>query len=120
MIATLVDIVAGVLVLLGAVFAFVAALGVVRLPDVYVRMHAATKAGTLAAALTLIAVALVAFELSVTVRVIAAVLFLLLTAPVSSHLLARAAYLTRVRLWKNSVRDDLFGKYDMEDKSLKS
>lgn len=114
----MVDIIIGLLVLLGSGFALVAALGVFRFPDVYVRMHAATKAGTLAAACLFLAVAIRANELSVSVRVFAAIMFLFLTAPIGSHLLARAAYVTRVRLWRHSVRDDLFGKYDLEENRL--
>lgn len=113
------DIISGALMLAGAGFAFIAALGVFRFPDVYIRMHAATKAGTLGAALIFVAVALQALSLPVTVRVLAALIFLFLTAPVGSHLLARAAYMSRIRLWDRSVRDDLFGRFDLENRRLR-
>jgi multicomponent Na+:H+ antiporter subunit G len=83
---------AGTLSMVGSLFALVAAIGVVRLGDLYTRMHAATKAGTLGSGLLLAAVAVHSQDGGIVVRALAAVAFFLLTAPVSAHLLARAAY----------------------------
>lgn len=87
----MIDVIAGFLVLIGGVFALIASIGVIKLPDVLIRMHASTKAGTLASSLILIAVALVFGELSVIVKCIAAILFLLLTAPIAAHMIGRAS-----------------------------
>ncbi len=87
------------LVLLGSFFAVIAALGVVRLPDVLVRMHASTKAGTLSAGLVMLGAAMWFWDLSVTFLLIALVLFLLLTAPVAAHMIGRAAVRTGVKMW---------------------
>lgn len=95
------------LLVAGALFAFVAALGVVRLPDLLVRMHAATKAGTLGAGLIFLAAAIHGADTGVTLRALAAICFLLLTAPVSAHLIGRAAYRTGVRLWARTGVDEL-------------
>lgn len=100
------EIIAGILVLLGATFAFVAGVGLVRLPDLFMRMHAASKAGTLAAGLILVAVAVTSNETGVLTRAIAAIVFLLLTAPVAAHVLGRAAYLTGVPMWKGTAIDE--------------
>ena len=81
-----------VLLVIGSVFAFLAALGIVRLPDLYTRMHAASKAGVVGAGLMLFGVALASLDGAVILRAILGILFLLLTTPVSAHLLARAAY----------------------------
>lgn len=81
----------GILVLVGGVFAIIASLGVIRLPDVLTRMHASTKAGTLASSLILVAVALYFWDLSTTTKVAAAVIFLLLTAPLAAHMIGRAS-----------------------------
>lgn len=105
------NVVIALFVLGGAAFALIAAIGVVRLPDVYTRMHAATKAGTLGAGLILIAGAFAAGEVGVVARAIACFIFLLLTAPVSGHLLGRAAYRTGVKLWDRTRIDELDGKY---------
>lgn len=89
--------IAGVLMLVGAVFAFLAAVGILRLPDVYTRMHAASKAGTLGSGLMLGAIAFAAFDGAVILRAICGFAFLLLTAPVSSHLLARSSILAGIK-----------------------
>lgn len=105
----MIEIVTAVLVLAGALFAFFAALGVLRLPDVLIRMHASTKAGTLGCGLILAAVAVHFGETGIVARAVAAIVFLLLTAPVGAHMIGRAAYRTGVPLWTNAA-DDRHGK----------
>ncbi|MDM9627100.1 monovalent cation/H(+) antiporter subunit G [Rhizobium sp. S152] len=100
-------IVVAVLIVAGALFALVAALGLLRLPDLYTRMHAASKAGTVGSGLLLIAAGIASGEVAVLVRAVAGFVFFLLTAPVAAHLLARAAHKTGLRLGPESVRDDL-------------
>jgi len=114
----MVDIILSALVLGGAGFCLIAAIGVVRFPDLYVRMHAATKAGTLGAGLVFIAVAVGSGELGTVIRAMAAVLFLLLTAPIGAHLLARAAYASGVKMWDRSGPDDLKDRYDFVHETL--
>lgn len=97
----------GILLLLGATFSLLAAIGVLRLPDLYTRLHAASKAGAVGGGLVLLAVALVSLDGAVAIRAIIGVLFLLLTTPVSAHLLARAAYISGYQLWPNTVQNDL-------------
>ncbi len=93
----------------GTLFVFVAGLGVLRLPDVYMRLHASTKAGTLGVALN--AAGLVVFhpDLGIFTRAFALVLFLLLTAPVAAHMIGRASYFAReemgVSIWDGTVVD---------------
>lgn len=97
MIDGLLAVLAGLSLLVGSAFALVGALGVIRFPDVYTRMHAASKAGTLGSGFCLIAVALAGGSVDVTSRAVAAVLFFILTAPISAHLLARAALIAGYR-----------------------
>jgi len=78
--------------LLGSVFGLLAAVGVLRLPDLYSRLHAASKAGVVGAGLVLVAVALISAEGPVVLRAVLGIVFLLLSTPISAHLLARAAY----------------------------
>jgi multicomponent Na+:H+ antiporter subunit G len=85
------DLVAGVALLAGGAFTLVAGIGLVRLPDVFMRMHASTKAGTLGAGLVAVAVALSAQEPGVAGRAIGCLAFLLMTGPVGAHLIGRAA-----------------------------
>lgn len=93
------------MVLLGGFFCFVAGLGVLRLPDVLIRMHASTKAGTLGAGLILGAAAVYFGDTATTTRAVAAILFLLLTAPVAAHMIGRAAFKVGVPLWNTKIED---------------
>lgn len=92
MIATAFQYLAALLMVTGAVFSLLSAIGVLRLPDLYTRMHAASKAGAVGAGLVLLSLALASGDGPVILRAILGILFLLLTTPVSAHLLARAAY----------------------------
>jgi len=114
------EIIAGLCVLIGAFFVFAAAVGVVRMPDVYTRMHAATKSGTLGSGLMLVGVAVVAGDTDVVLRALAAVIFLIATAPIAAHLLGRAAYMSGVPTWHGTPYDALKGHYDVRAGSLAS
>lgn len=84
--------------LVGAAFMFVAALGVVRLPDLYTRMQAATKAAAVGVGAIMGAIALSLHSVPVTVRAGLVAVFLLLTAPVAAHAIARSAHTRGVPL----------------------
>ena len=86
---------AAALILAGSLFSLLAAVGVVRLPDLLTRMHAASKAGVVGAGLILLAIAVVSGDSAIVLRAILGILFLALTTPVSAHLLARAALKAR-------------------------
>lgn len=90
------------------------------MPDVYTRISVTTKAATLGIGLILASVAVYFGEASITTRTIAIVFFIILTAPVSAHLLGRVSYFTGVSLWKDSVMDDLKGKYNKSKHELGS
>jgi multicomponent Na+:H+ antiporter subunit G len=113
MIEALIQLVLVVLVLAGSGFALVAAIGIWRLPDSLMRMHASSKAGTLGGSLLFLAVALGLGEFGAAVRALAGVAFLLFTTPIASHLIARATYLLGVPRYHGQVRDDLEGRYDL-------
>ncbi len=101
------EIVVAILMIIGGVFCCIAGLGILRLPDVIMRMHASTKASTLGVGLILAAVALHFARMEVVTPALATIAFLLLTAPVSAHLLAKEAYRTRVHLWEGTWLDEL-------------
>ncbi|EDQ33735.1 monovalent cation/proton antiporter, MnhG/PhaG subunit [Hoeflea phototrophica DFL-43] len=106
----LATLVSAAFLLIGSLFALVAAVGLLRLPDLYTRMHAASKAGTMGSCLMLIALAIHASDVGTVTRALAGVVFFLLTAPVSSHLLAKAAYSVGYRLHSSSVLDEMAPK----------
>lgn len=91
----------------GAIFVLLAALGIVRMPDLYLRISVTTKAATLGVGLILVATALYFLEASVTTRALAIVFFLFLTAPISAHLIGKASYFVGIPLWRKTVIDDL-------------
>lgn len=95
------------LLIVGALFLLLAAVGVFRLPDVYTRMQAATKAATLGAGCTLSAVAVHFDDFGVTVRALLVVAFIFLTAPVAAHMIGRAAYIIGVPFWRGTNLDEL-------------
>ena len=86
------------LILAGAIFTFIGALGLARLPDFYTRLHAPTKATTLGVGSLLIASAIYFSTQGpgVSLHEILVTLFLFITAPVSAHLLAKAALYLKV------------------------
>jgi multicomponent Na+:H+ antiporter subunit G len=103
---------AGLVMVGGTVFMLIAAIGLLRLPDLYTRMHAVTKAGTLGVGLLLVSAALAFGDVSVITRSLVALLFVLLTAPVSAHMIGRAGYLGKVSLWEGTAFDDWGGSYE--------
>ncbi|MCP4998442.1 MAG: monovalent cation/H(+) antiporter subunit G [Hyphomicrobiales bacterium] len=100
-------IIIALMIVIGSAFTFVAALGLIRLPDVYTRMHAASKAGTVGSGVVLIALGIEAGDTGTLTRALAGVAFFLLTAPISAHLLAKASYAVGYRLSELSVVDEM-------------
>jgi len=94
---------------LGVIFLFAAALGLLRFKDPLQRMHAATKAGTIGAGLVLAGAVLLIDSTEGQIIGLLAILFLFLTAPVSGHLLGRAAYVSGAELIGIEERDALMG-----------
>ena len=87
------------LVFLGCFFVFIAALGVWRLPDLYTRIHAATKAGAFGGAVLAMASALFFMKSVAWIEALLIVVFFYITTPVAGHLLGRAAYLRKVSVY---------------------
>lgn len=109
-----------VLISLGTLFILLAAVGILRMPDLFLRISVTTKAATLGVGLILIGMTLYFSNVSIGTRAIAIILFLLLTAPIGAHLIGRASYFVGVPLWKKSLMDDLQGKYDHKSHELRS
>ncbi|WP_342514235.1 Na+/H+ antiporter subunit G [Sporosarcina sp. FSL K6-1522] len=98
------------LILTGGIASVISVFGLIRLPDVYTRSHAATKSSTLAVLLTLSGTFLYFWfsENFISVRVLLGIVFVFLTAPVAGHLIIRAAYRSKVKLADISVEDELY------------
>ena len=85
------DFISALFAVSAGVFAVIAAVGVLRFPDVMTRMHASSKVASFAGALALIAAAVDIGTVSAATRAVFAILFIFLTAPIGAHLLGRAA-----------------------------
>jgi monovalent cation/proton antiporter MnhG/PhaG subunit len=97
----------GVCLLGGALLCLLAAVGLLRLPDVFMRMHAATKSGVVGCGLILIGVGIADGSVATIVKIAATIVFLLLTTPVAGHLLGRAAYVSGAPFWGGTTANHL-------------
>jgi multicomponent Na+:H+ antiporter subunit G len=109
-----------ILLIIGTFFILSGSIGIIRFPDVYTRLHAATKASTLGVASILIgAFIYMAYdEHIISGKLILGIIFVLLTAPVSGHMISRAAHRSGVKLWEGSVKDDYEEKMNEIKKKL--
>jgi len=112
------DILATLAVVLGTALGVLSAVGILRMPDVYIRLQVASKASSLGIALLMLGVAVHFDDLSVTIRALLVVVFVFLTAPVAAHVIGRAAYITGTPLAQGSEPDELAGRYDAESGRL--
>lgn len=101
------EVLAGVALLGGGVFCLLAGIGVLRMPDVYTRMQASTKAGTLGVGFIILAVMFYFDSSLVAAEAFLVIGFLFATAPIASHLIARASYYVRVKAWDRTSPDEL-------------
>jgi multicomponent Na+:H+ antiporter subunit G len=113
------EIVVAALLTLGAAFILVAALGVVRMPDIFLRMSCNAKASTLGIGLLLLALAIHFGEMDVSGRALATIGFIVLTTPVASHRIGRVAYLDGALLWEGTIVDEMRGKFSSGESQAK-
>ena len=99
------EIIGAIFTLIGSIFLFLGSLGLVRMPDIYNRIQTGTKASTLGTILTLFGIALM--NTNWFGKILLLIIFILITNPVSSHVLARAAHYIKIPLTKESVTDKL-------------
>jgi multicomponent Na+:H+ antiporter subunit G len=114
------DVLSAVFLLSGTLFLLLAAIGVTRMPDLFMRMQAATKATTLGVGCMLLAVAVYFHEFEITIRAVLVITFFFMTAPVAAHMIGRAAYFVGVPLWRETIVDELQGHYDRQTHRLQS
>jgi multicomponent Na+:H+ antiporter subunit G len=95
------------MLLTGTLFVALAALGILRMPDLLTRMQATSKAITLGLGCLMLAQALDFAEWGTALRFLTVIGFFSLTAPVAAHVIARAAYFIGTPLWEGSVVDEL-------------
>jgi multicomponent Na+:H+ antiporter subunit G len=94
-----------IIVLLGSIFLLLGSIGLVRMPDLFNRIQAGTKATTLGTMLTLFGIILLNTDW--TGKLVILILFVLITNPISSHVLARAAHYRKIKLSNKTIIDQL-------------
>ncbi|MBQ3198777.1 MAG: monovalent cation/H(+) antiporter subunit G [Firmicutes bacterium] len=107
--ALFIEILISLLVFFGAIFLLGGAVGILRFPDVYCRMHALGK-GTTMGIICFMLAAFIYFcwsGVGVCIMSLLALVFISVSAPIGSHMIAKAAYHYGIPLWQNSLRDDL-------------
>ena len=107
------EIIGYIFIVAGVIFDFFGCLGLVRLPDLYNRLQAATKSVTLGTCGIMFGLFIITGWSASGIKALLIILFLLLTAPTAAHALARGAHKSGVKLWPKSVCD----KYE-EDKKV--
>lgn len=107
-----------ILIIIGTIFSMFCAIGIIRLPDVYTRIHATTKTATIGVLCTLVAAFLYfAFiERFISIRLLLGIFFVFLTAPVAGHLISRSAYQSDVPLTETTVQDELREALELQEK----
>ncbi len=101
------EIISGILLILGAFFMLIASIGMIKLPDLYMRMHAATKAPSLGIFLMVIGIVIYFFEIWASVGGLIVILFVFITAPLGSHMISRVGHLMGVKKDENTSIDEL-------------
>jgi multicomponent Na+:H+ antiporter subunit G len=114
------EIIRDIILVIGASFLLLAAVGIIRMPDLYSRIQAATKASTLGVGCIILALAIHFGDTGVTVRALLVIAFFFLTAPVAAHVIGRAAYFVGVPLWERTIFDELRGHYHASTHKLDS
>lgn len=101
------DILACVFLAAGLFFMFVGAVGVVRFPDAYHRLHASSKCSTLGLLGLLLAAVFHLLTVGVLAKALITILFAFVATPVGSHILAKAAHLDDLKQWDKTLSDEM-------------
>jgi multicomponent Na+:H+ antiporter subunit G len=110
------EIVCAIFILVGVLFIFISSIGIVRLPDFYIRVSAITKAATLGVASIMIGTAIYFNDITIAIKAAAVIGFLLITSPIAAHIIGRAAYKDGVELWKLTEINE-YNDYIVEKKA---
>ncbi|QIT54810.1 monovalent cation/H(+) antiporter subunit G [Aquisalimonas sp. 2447] len=114
------EVLTAIMLLAGALLILIGAIGAVRMPDLLLRMHATTKAGALGAGLIAVGSGIYFTSPEVSVRAVAILAFVVLTAPVAAHMIGRAGYFTGAPLWQKTLKDELRDNLDRRGHYLHS
>ena len=113
------EILGNILIGIGALFVLFGTIGLVRLPDLYNRLQAATKCATLGTCSILLGVIVSRGISAVSMKALLCIIFILLTSPTAAHALSRAAHISGVKLWNKSVCDKYAEDNDRKEETIK-
>jgi len=106
------DIIGYILIIIGILFDIFGCIGLVRFPDVYNRLPAATKCVTLGTVMLLVGVAVVSGMGPTAGKAVICAVFILITSPTAAHAIAKGAHASGVKLWDKSVVDKYADEVD--------
>lgn len=98
-----------IFLILGAMFILISSIGILRLPDLFMRMHATTKTNSIGITLILIATLMAFPQLTIVLKGLLAIVFIFLTAPLGAHMIGKAGLITNIKKWHKHGRDDFTG-----------
>ena len=101
------EVIGFVFLVIGGFFDLVGCIGLVRLPDLYNRLHASTKCVTLGTWMILLGILVISGISAVGMKALLCGIFILFTSPTAAHALARASHISGIKLWEKSVCDQL-------------
>ena len=101
------DIIAIIFVMLGALLMLIASIGIIRMPDIYIRMHATTKSTSLGILFIFVGASLVFAEPGVWIKAILSVIFIFMTVPIATHIIGKVAHIMKIPKWHKTIQDDL-------------
>jgi len=114
------EIIGAIITLIGSIFLLLGSIGLIRMPDVFTRIQTGTKASTLGTVLSLLGIGIIHFDMAG--KIFLLIVFILITNPVSSHMLARAAHYIGVKKADITVVDKLkiFREKEQNNETLKT
>ena len=109
------DIIGFIFIIIGLIFDILGCIGIIRMPDVYLRLQTATKGVTLGTCSILFGVFLISGFNTLGIKCLLCIVILFLISPVIAHALARASYKKGIPLCRNSVIDEYGEKSGKEE-----
>lgn len=95
-----------IFLILGALFILISAIGILRLPDLFMRMHATTKTNSMGITLLLGATMMAFPQLTIILKSLLVLVFIYLTTPLGSHMIGKAGLIRKTKKWHKHIRDD--------------
>ncbi len=95
-----------IFLIMGALFILISAIGIIRLPDLFMRMHATTKTNSIGISLILIGTMMAFPQVTNILKGLMIIIFIYLTSPLGAHMIGKAGLITKAKKWERNVRDD--------------